>query len=226
MKKTVLSFFVIGFIAVMASCGISKLGYILNERDAAAAIRELLQLGSRSGVGSDAFSRQNVLSAIFPENVQKTLNTIQQFGLSGEVDRFVNTLGTAAEKTAQRSIPVFESGISRMSLTDAISIVKGKNTAATDYLRMTIGDSLRRAVKPVMQQALDEYQLTQKWNQIIKPAQSLLGNKINLDLPNLMAGLVTEAMFRKIAEKEIQVRSDISARTTPLLQKVFAQAGN
>src|SRR3712207_8707287 len=38
---------------------------------------------------------------------------------------------------------------------------------------------------------------------------------------SLMAGAVSEAMFRKIAEKEVQVRKDASARTTSLLQKVL-----
>jgi hypothetical protein len=41
-----------------------------------------------------------------------------------------------------------------------------------------------------------------------------------------MAGAVSEAMFRKIAEKETQVRTDASARTTNLLQKVFSKDWN
>jgi len=41
-----------------------------------------------------------------------------------------------------------------------------------------------------------------------------------------MAGLVSEKMFQKIEEKERQVRSEASARTTPLLQKVFSKKWN
>jgi len=57
--------------------------------------------------------------------------------------------------------------------------------------------------------------------------QGVIGSKrLNLDLPTLMAGMVSEAMFRKIAEKETQVRADAAARTTPLLQKVFSRNWN
>ena len=60
----------------------------------------------------------------------------------------------------------------------------------------------------------------------MKPVQTITGNKVNVNLSNLMAGLVAEAMFRKIAEKEVQVRADAAARTTPLLQKVFSRTWN
>jgi hypothetical protein len=77
-----------------------------------------------------------------------------------------------------------------------------------------------------MQEALNEYKLVEQWNNIIKPAQALVGNRLNLDLPTLMAGLVSEKMFQKLEETEQQVRTDAAARTTPLLQKVFSRNWN
>jgi hypothetical protein len=41
-----------------------------------------------------------------------------------------------------------------------------------------------------------------------------------------MAGMISEKMFQKIEEKEVQVRSQAAARTTPLLQKVFSRNWN
>jgi hypothetical protein len=38
-----------------------------------------------------------------------------------------------------------------------------------------------------------------------------------------MAGLVANAMFNKIQEKEIEIRSRAEARTSTLLQKVFSK---
>lgn len=198
--------------------------YTLNEKDAADAIRQLLQIGTRNGGINGAFSKETILSAIFPEPLQKVLTTLQQLGLTNEIDRFTTTLSTAAEKTATNSIPIFLHGINNMKFNDAIRIIKNGGTAATDYLRISVGDSLRRSVTPVMQAALDEYQLNKQWENIIKPVKSFAGDKINLDLSNLMAGVVTEAMFRKIAEKEKQIRTDAAARTTTLLQKVFSRS--
>lgn len=203
------------------SCSALK-NYTLNETDAAAALRQMLEIGARESIAG-SFSKDAIMTTLFPESVRKTLNTLQQLGLTNEVDRFTTTLSTAAEKTATNSIPVFVSGINRMTFSDAMRIVKNGGTAGTDYLRSSIGTELRNSVKPVMQSALDEYKLNEQWEKITKPIQNLVGNKLNLDLANLMAGLVTEKMFQKMEEKEREVRNNAIARTTPLLKKVFSR---
>jgi len=208
------------------SCSTRFGNYSLNEADAAAAIRQLLQIGVQEGSLTGAFSKEAIMSTVFPEGLRKTLNTLNQLGLTNEIDRFTTTLGQAAEKTATNSVPIFLSGISNLKFNDAMRIIKLGGTAATDYLRTSIGDSLRRSIRPVMQQALNEYKLEEQWNKIIKPVQSLAGDRINLDLPTLMAGMVSESMFRKMEERERLVRSEASARTTNLLQKVFSRNWN
>lgn len=220
MKKILLPLLFAFVLPASFSC--STMRYTLNEADAAAAIRQMLEIGTKEGSLTGAFSKETVMSTLFPESLRKTLNTLNQLGLTNEIDRFTTTLGTAAEKTATASVPIFLSGINNMKFTDAVGIVKNGGTSATDYLRSSIGDTLRRSITPVMKGALNEYKLNEQWEKIIKPAQALAGNKLNLDLANLMAGLVSEKMFQKIEEKEKQVRTNASARTTTLLQKVFS----
>lgn len=226
MKKILLPTLLILLLPLTYSCGTLKsLGYNLTEGDAASAIRQMLDLGTRESLAG-SFTKETILSSIFPESVSKTLNTINTLGLTSEVDRFTTTLSTAAEKSATAAVPVFVNSINNMAFTDAIRIIKNGGTSATDYLRSSAGSNLRQSIKPIMQAALDEYKVNQQWNDIIKPVKALAGNKLNLDLATLMAGAVSEAMFRKIAEKEVQVRSNATARTTTLLQNVFSKNWN
>lgn len=226
MKKLFIPLLFIALLPLSFSCGTaSRLGYTLNEKDAASAIRQLLEIGSRESING-SFSKETIMTTLFPAPLRKTLNTLQQLGLTNEIDRFTTTLSQAAEKSATNSVPIFVSAINNMKLTDAMRIIKSGGTSATDYLRSTTGTEVRRSITPVMQAALDEYKLNDQWNKIMKPAQSIAGNKLNLDLANLMAGLVSEKMFQKIEEKEIQIRSNANARTTPLLQKVFSKNWN
>ena len=225
MKKLFIPFLFSIVLTFSFSCSSSRFGsYTLNEKDAADAVRELLQIGAKDGLSSGAFNKETMMSAIFPENVRKTLNTMQQLGLTNEIDRFTTTLGMAAEKTASNSIPIFVNGISSMKFNDAVSIIKNGGTSATDYLRSSVGTSLRTSITPVMQSALDEYKLNEQWAKIIKPVQSVAGNKLNLDLANLMAGVVSEKMFQKIVEREKEIRANADARTNTLLQKVFSRS--
>ena len=228
MKQLALRLSLLVLIPTLFSCAGSRFGnYRLTEQDAAAAIRQMLLVGTQESNFRGAFSKEVVLSTIFPESVTKVLNTLNTLGLTSEVDRFTTTLSSAAEQAATKSVPIFVSGINNMQFVDAMRIVKNGGTAGTDYLRIAVGDTLRRALRPVMQNAVDEYKLNEQWKRVVEPVQGVIGSKrLNLDLPTLMAGMVSEAMFRKIAEKETQVRADAAARTTPLLQKVFSRNWN
>src|SRR5438045_73481 len=146
MKKLLLPVLFAFVLPASFSCA-SLRNYTLNEQDAAAALKQMLQLGAQSSF-QGAFSKDAVMAALFPEPLRKTLNTLQTIGLSSEIDRFTNTLGTAAEKTATRSVPIFVKGIGSMSFTDAMRIVKNGGTSATDYLRGSIGSELRQQIKP------------------------------------------------------------------------------
>lgn len=198
---------------------------LLNERDAVTAIKELLTIGSN---GNALISKDVLMNAILPSEVNTVLNKLQQLGLSKDIERFTNTLTSAATQTANNSIPVFASGIKKMSIVDAIGIVKNGGTAATDYFRNKIGDSLRMVVTPIMKSALDQYNITREWDKLVAPAKIVLGNKVklNLNLDNLLAAVITNAMFAKIAEQEILIRTKAEARTTPALQRVFGRDWN
>jgi Protein of unknown function (DUF4197) len=207
--------------------GCNAVKNILKPGDAAAAIREMLTIGANAGKNS-LISKDALMQAILPGGVANVLQQVQQLGLSSEVDKFTNTLSTAATETVNESIPVFVLGIKKMDIGDAIGIVKNGGTSATDFLRSAIGDSLRRAVRPVMKTALDKYQLTQQWDKMVTPAKLFLGDKLklNLDIDNLLAGVITNIMFAKIAERETAIRSQANERTTVLLQKVFGRVWN
>ena len=222
--KKIITFCLLCFTLLLSSCGSVK--NLFTAQDAEMAIREMLSVGSTTGgnvLGKKGMiSKETLISALFPEELKPVLNTLETLGLGKEVNRFSAILGTAAEATAEKSVPVFLLGIKKMNIKDAVGIVKNGGTAATDYLRKTIGDSLRRAITPAMLNALEEYKLVGEWKKITAPAQLFAGNKINLDLGNLMSGLVANLMFNKIAEKEIEIRTKAAARTTNLLQKVFS----
>jgi hypothetical protein len=217
MKKAILALSLLSSIVFITSCSsVNKLR--LSDYDAAAALKQMLEMGVQSSVNS-TFDQQNILASIFPESVRKTLNTVQQLGLSRDLDQFTVTLAKASRESAERSVPVFLSAIDRMSFTDAIHIIKSGGTAGTDYMRNASGAELRLALRPVMQNALEKYHLNELWNKIINDN---LGGRINLDLPNLMAGMVSEKIFRKMADTEIEIRNNERARTTPLLRRVFS----
>jgi hypothetical protein len=215
---------------ILGSCGsLRNLGSYLSEADAANAIREALIIGTdfgRNSIGQRGyFGRDLLLNAILPQEAQRVIQVLDRLGLATELNRFTNTLGDAAVEAVTRSGPIFVQGIRRMSIADAIGIVKNGGTAATDYLRRTVGDELRGEVRPVMRTALGQYNVEQSWDKLVAPARALLGNRaaLNLNLDNILAVLITNEMFSRIEQQEIAIRTNAAARTTSTLQRVFGR---
>ncbi|MBV9988847.1 MAG: DUF4197 domain-containing protein [Chitinophagaceae bacterium] len=215
---------------ILGSCGsLRNLGGYLSEADAANAIREALIIGTdfgRNAIGQRGyFGRDLLLNAILPQEAQRIVQGLERLGLAPELTRFTNTLGDAAVEAVTRSGPIFVQGIRRMSITDAIGIVRNGGTAATDYLRRTVGDQIRVEVRPVMRSALDQYNVEQSWDRLVAPAKALLGNRVglSLNLDNILAILITNEMFSRIEQQEIAIRTSAAARTTASLQRVFGR---
>lgn len=232
MKKILASLLLTATLFLGSCSSLKNIGNYLSEVDAANAIREALLIGSNFGVNTlgqtGSFSRDILLNAVLPQEAQKLVQTLDRLGLASELNRFTATLDNAAVETVKRSGPVFAEGIRKMSIMDAIGIVKNGGTAATDYLRRTVGDTLRGTVRPIMRNALTEYGVQQSWDKLVAPARTLLGTRLglNLDLDNVMAVIVTNAMFSKIEQQETQIRTNAQARTTATLQRVFGRQWN
>ena len=212
----------------ISSCNTVKKLFTVSEAES--AIRELLSVGSEFGGKALAIkgiiSKESILSSVLPEGVNNLLGKLETLGLSKEISRFSATLSTAAAAAAEKAVPVFLLGIKKMNIRDAAGIVKNGGTACTDYLRTTIGDTLRRSIVPVMNTALEEYKLVTEWNKLVEPVKIFSGDKLNLNLSSLMSGLLANRMFSAIEQKEIEIRTKAAARKSALLQKVFSGLQN
>ncbi|MCW3088665.1 MAG: hypothetical protein JWQ78_2051 [Sediminibacterium sp.] len=229
MKKIMIALFAVGTMGLSGCSSLKSLGGFLSEADAANAIREALIIGANFGANDlgqrGSFSRDVLLSAVLPQEVQKVVSALDRLGLATQLNRFTNTLDDAALSAVTRSGPIFVDGIRRISIRDAIGIVKNGGTAATDYLRRSIGDTLRSAVAPVMRTALNEYRIADEWDKLVGPVKVLLGSRagMNLNLDNVLSVMITNAMFNKIAQQEIAIRTNAQARTSSTLQRVFGR---
>ncbi len=211
-----------------SSCNLTK--QLFSAEDATGALKELLSFGTQYGGDllskKNGISKENMMATLLPGDVGNVLSTLESLGLSSEVSRFSSILTTVAAKSAEKSVPIFLQGIKNMGFKNALGIVKNGGTSATDYLRSSIGDTLRKAILPAVNDGLQEYKLVSQWNNMVAPAKLFLGDKLNIDIGNLLSGVIANMMFAKIAEKETAIRLQANERKTILLQKVFGKVLN
>ena len=194
-------------------------------------LKEALTVGASNSVGvaskTDGFFKNPQLFVPFPQEAIKVKNTLEMAGLNKPVDNFVVSLNRAAEDASKRALPIFKNAIVSMSISDAMGILKGSETAATDYLRAKTTNQLKAEFTPVVRQSISKVKVTSYWDPIAKNYNRLTlltgGDKVNPNLEEYITERTIDGLFTLIAKEEALIRKDPAARVTDILRKVFAE---
>ena len=233
-RVTLLLFFVL--ISSCSSAQINKLlkdatsGKIpLSQNEVAEGLKQALEQGISKGTDlasmTDGYFKNELIKILMPEDARKVENTLRQMGLGSEVDRALLTINRGAENAAKEAKPIFVNAIKQMTIQDAFGILKGDQTAATEYLRRTTNAQLVALFQPKIQASLDEVGATKYYGDLAKSynAIPLTRQKVDPDLNAYVTQKAIDGLFTLIAEEEKNIRANPGGRTTDLMKKVFAQ---
>ena len=104
-----------------------------SEEEAVNALKETLNKGTEKGVSilsvKDGYFANPNVKIPFPKNATKVADKLKEVGMEKEVEKVTLSINRAAENAAIAAKPIFAHAIKKMSIKDAIGIVKGKKTA-------------------------------------------------------------------------------------------------
>ena len=197
----------------------------------ASGLKQALEMGVSSGVDllskDGGYFKDQAVRILLPEELQKVDKTLRSVGLGSLADQGLKVLNEAAENAVSQAKPIFLSAIRNMTFTDAMNILKGNNTAATTYLKNSTYSSLETAFAPKVQASLSEVDADKVWENIInKYNQIPLVKPVEPNLTKYVTQQAINGLFVKVGDKEKEIRTNIAARTTPLLKSVFAMQDN
>jgi hypothetical protein len=201
-------------------------GANLSESDIAKGLKEALDVGAKNAVGAvsktDGFFKNPKVKIPFPPEVKKVETSVRKIGMNKQADDFVMALNRAAEDAAKSATPIFGDAIKSMTLSDAKAILKGNETAATDFMKGKTSNELATKFRPIVQQSMQKVQVTKHWKTIATKYNQLpMTQKVNPDLEKYVTDKAIEGLFKMIAEEEIKIRKDPAARISDLLKSVF-----
>jgi len=110
-----------------------------------------------------------------------------------------------------------------MTVEDAIGVVRGGDTAGTQYLRAKTGDQLGGLFRPSVQSALTASGAMRAYEQVSKTNQlgALMGDRPQTALTDFAVGKALDGLFFYVGEEERAIRANPAKQTTALLRKVF-----
>lgn len=191
-------------------------------------LREALTIGANTAAASgskvDGFNKNQLIRIPFPKEAKEMKSTLENIGMSKQVKAFETQLNRAAEDASKKAAPIFIDAIKRMTITDGLTILQGKQDEATQYLRKTTTDKLTIAFRPVINESLKNVQITSYWSPLMKKYNKIPGvKKQNPDLAGYVTQKAIDGMFLLIAQEESKIRKDPAAQVTNLLQMVFGR---
>lgn len=190
-------------------------------------LKEALHVGVKNSIQylgkNDGYFGNSAVKILLPEKIQKTETLLRSIGFGPQLDEFTLSMNRAAEKAAPLAADIFATAITDMSFDDANKILRGGNTAATDYLKGKTYDKLLALFQPAVQKTMAEYQVTEQYNTIAGKVQKLplVGQAVNLDVHQYVSSKALDGLFYVIAQEEANIRTNPKARVTALLKDVF-----
>jgi len=200
----------------------------LDQDTVAAGLKEALAIGSqnavKAGAQPDGYFKNPAIKIPLPEKVQKVEKPLRKVGLSKQVDEFIVTMNRAAEKSAPQAKDILVGAVKEMTIVDAVTILKGGDTAATDYMRSKTYDKLYASFKPTVTQAVMSVGVTKAYaNLIDKAKKTKLIKDQSLDLDHHVTSKALDGLFYLLGQEEKKIRKDPVAQVTDLLKKVFGK---
>jgi len=191
-------------------------------------LKEALEIGSRAAIENvsqaDGYFANELIRIPLPSELQQVGDLMRQFGLASQADLFEKSMNQAAESAAPQATTIIVDAISNMSIEDANNILNGADDAATQYFKEHTSQQLSELFEPTVKESLNQVGTTKYYNDLVDQVASLplVGENINLDLPSYVTEQALDGLFTMIALEEKKIRDNPAARTTELLQKVFA----
>jgi hypothetical protein len=191
-------------------------------------LKEALEVGTRSAIDNvskpNAYLTNQLIHIAMPPELQKVSGLMRKFGLGGQADVFEKSMNNAAEKAAPEATNIIVNAIKNMSIKDATAILKGPNNATTEYFKAQTTEKLTRLFRPTIDAYLNQVGTTKYYNDLTGKiaALPLVGENVNLGLPDYVTEQALNGLFTMIAAEEKKIRENPAARTTELLKQVFS----
>jgi hypothetical protein len=190
-------------------------------------LKEALNVGIKKTIKflgkNNGYFANSAVKILLPEEVRKTEKVLRGIGFGPQLDEFTLSMNRAAEKAAPLAADIFSTAITEMSFDDANKILRGGDTAATDYLKSKTYNKLLDLFGPAVRKTMNEYNVTQQYEAINSKVQNLplVGKVINLDVNNYVSSKALDGLFYTLGKEETNIRTNPKARVTSLLKEVF-----
>jgi hypothetical protein len=200
----------------------------LSEGDAAAGVRAALERGALAAVAllgkTDGFLGNPQVRIALPGALEDAAKLLRATGQGKRVDELVTAMNRAAEQAVPEARTLFVSTVKVLSVEDALKIVRGGDTAVTEFFAGKTRSPLFERFMPIVTRATEKVKLADRYNAIAAKAQGLglvKGDQANVQ--RHVTGKALDGLYFMVGEEEKKIRADPLKTGSAILKKVFGR---
>ncbi len=199
-----------------------------DENTTVSGLKEALNIGTKNAVKEvskvNGYFGNEAIKILLPEKIRKAGDVLSTIGYKKEVDDFVLSMNRAAEKASTRAVPIFADAIKHMTFDDARKILRGGDTAATDFFKEKTSANLFNEFKPVVTESMDKVGVAQSYKKMTSGYDKVpFLKKEDIDLDQYVTNKALDGLYLMVGQEEKKIRTDPAAQVTDLLKKVFGK---
>ena len=200
----------------------------LSTSDIVAGLRDALKVGFDRVVQTvgktDGYNADPAIHIPLPPQLQNVQSALRRVGMSKMADDLELKLNRAAEAAAPKTKQIIWDAITKLTLDDARAIYNGPDDAATQYFKKTSTNDLKAAIKPVVDQTLDQVGAIASYDNMMARYKSMpFVPDVKANLSGYTVDLALKGLFHYLAKEEAAIRTNPAKRTTEILAKVFGR---
>lgn len=189
-------------------------------------LKEALRVGADTSAKRlsilNGFFGDDMIRILMPPEAARVEKTLKDVGLGSTVDKAVLSMNRAAEDATKYIGDIFWNAIKAMTIRDGLTILRGGDFAATDYLKKATTAQLTAQLKPIIERSLKNVNATKYWDDVFTVYNKFSKTPVNTDLTAYVTDKALYGLFYHIGLQEQKIRKDPVARVTDILKKVFA----
>jgi len=204
----------------------AALGGFLSEGDASLGVKTALQRGAVAAVSllgrTDGFLKNPKVMIPLPGFLKDAEQILKFTGQQEKFDELVTAMNRAAEAAVPQAQALLIDAVKRLSVADAVKIVRGGETSVTQYFsgktRVPLGDRFL----PIVTAATEKVSLAEKYNAVAGKASGFgLVKKEDANVQVYVTRKALDGLYWMIGEEEKKIRRDPVGTGSDILRKVF-----
>ncbi len=198
----------------------------LSKTDVTLGLKEALNvasgLASKRLSAKDGFMGDAAVRIPLPGVLGDAQKRLSPFGMAGPLDDLQLKVNRAAEAAAPSAGKLVIDAVKSMSFDDAMGVLRGGDTAATDFLRKRTEAGLRTSFRPYFDNALATSGALNSVDAVVaKYGAGVVKKDAKTWLADAATTSALNGLFYYVAREEQAIRRDPAKRTSDILRKVF-----